>query len=181
MIFNKEVIEDIKQKSGLLFDKTNDYALLSVQISEATNRTIGVTTLKRLFCYIRDAHKASEYTLNTIAIYLGYDSWKSYSSAKSLVSEWGYKDDTVYVHKLNIGQVITIKYLDRIVKFSVMEKDCQKILKVVTAENSSLMPNDLLWVYRIRNGEKLEAEKILRGDIIGNYRSNGEVSVIEIK
>lgn len=44
-------------------------------IFNETGRTIGVTTLKRLFNYIDDNRKASDYTLNTISIYLGYVDW----------------------------------------------------------------------------------------------------------
>ena len=40
-----------------------------------TDRTIGVTTMKRLLGYISDERNTNEYTLNTIAIYLGYPSW----------------------------------------------------------------------------------------------------------
>ena len=41
-----------------------------------------------LFNYIQDDRKASEYTLNTIAIYLGFDNWETYLKAKNIDSEW---------------------------------------------------------------------------------------------
>lgn len=50
-----------------MFDKAVDFGLLSSYIYKDTGRTIGVTTLKRLFNYINDERKTSEYTLNTIA------------------------------------------------------------------------------------------------------------------
>ena len=72
MILSNSIIDDIKKKSGLLFDKAGDFDILSSVIGKETGRSIGVTTLKRLFNYIDDSRKASEYTLNTIALYLGY-------------------------------------------------------------------------------------------------------------
>lgn len=54
-----------------MFDKAVDFGLLSSYIYKDTGRTIGVTTLKRLFNYINDERKTSEYTLNTIALYMG--------------------------------------------------------------------------------------------------------------
>ena len=69
MILNDTIIDDIKRKSGLMFDKAVDFGLLSSYIYKDTGRTIGVTTLKRLFNYINDERKTSEYTLNTIALY----------------------------------------------------------------------------------------------------------------
>ena len=89
MILNNAIIEDIKEKSGLLFDKAGDFSILSSLIFKETGRNIGVTTLKRLFHYIQDDRKASEYTLNTIALYVGYKSWEEYSSAKNLVTTAG--------------------------------------------------------------------------------------------
>ena len=54
MILNDTIIDDIKRKSGLMFDKAVDFGLLSSYIYKDTGRTIGVTTLKRLFNYIND-------------------------------------------------------------------------------------------------------------------------------
>ena len=67
--------EDISNKAGLLLDRAGDFESLSSNVYKETGRTIGITTLKRLFNYIQDDRKASEYTLNTIAIYLGFDNW----------------------------------------------------------------------------------------------------------
>ena len=81
--------EDISNKAGLLLDRAGDFESLSSNVYKETGRTIGITTLKRLFNYIQDDRKASEYTLNTIAIYLGFDNWKTYLKAKNIDSEWG--------------------------------------------------------------------------------------------
>lgn len=53
-------------------------------------------------------------------------------------------------------------------------------LKVISSVNSSLRAMDVLFVYRIKKGCVLEAEKVLRGLDIGNYRTNGEIKAIEI-
>ena len=39
----------------------------------------------------------------------------------------------------------------------------------------------LVYAYQIKKGEKFEAEKVVRGDNVGNYRTNGEIAVIDIK
>ena len=86
MILNDLIIDDIKRKSGLLFDKAGDFGLLSTYVYKETGRTIGVTTLKRLFGYINDSRKTSEYTLNTMALYMGCPSWNAYTSFNKLDS-----------------------------------------------------------------------------------------------
>ena len=62
----------------------------------------------------------------------------------------------------------------------VVEHEGTNYLKVVLCENSSLHVNDLLLVYRIRKGEMLEAEKVIRGESIGNYKTHGEILNIEL-
>lgn len=180
MILNNAIVEDLKGKTGLLFDKAGDFSILSSLIFDETGRTIGVTTLKRLFYYIKDDRKASEYTLNTIALYVGHKSWEEYSASKNLVSDWGFDDDTLYIHALELDTKITIQYLNRKLTFVVVEYEGKNYLKVVSCENSSLHVNDLLLVYRIRKGEMLEAEKVIRGESIGNYKAHGEILNIEL-
>lgn len=180
MILNNTIIEDVKKKSGLMFDKAGDFGLLSSYIFKETGRSIGVTTLKRLFNYINDERKTSEYTLNTIALYIGYGSWADYSASKNLDSEWGYADETLYISALDIGTKIVIKYLNRVVTFEVCIVEGINALKVISSVNSSLQAMDVLFVYRIKKGCILEAEKVLRGSYIGNYRTNGEIKAIEI-
>lgn len=80
------LIDDVKLKSGLLFDQAKDFKVLAKLILEITQRSIGITTLKRLFGYINDEHRTNSYTLNTIALYLGYSTWDAYllASVKNL-------------------------------------------------------------------------------------------------
>ena len=91
-------------------------------VFKETGRTIGVTTLKRLFNYIDDDRKASDYTLNTIALYLGYGDWEKLVHHINIDSIWGYEDETIYVHSLEIGTHIDVTYLDRKVSFVLFKK-----------------------------------------------------------
>lgn len=180
MILNIRIIEDIKSESGLLFDKAGDFALLATLIFKKTKRNIGVTTLKRLFCYINDDRKTSEYTLNTIAQYLGFSSWEEYTTLQKIESDWGFEDESIYIQALDPGMQLTIKYLNRTVRFLVKEMDGNNVLEVTGVENGSLMVGDILHVYKIKKGSILEAECVVRGGTRGNYRTNGEVSIIDI-
>lgn len=180
MILSNKIIEDIKNESGLLFDKAGDFAILSSAIYSKTKRNIGVTTLKRLFCYINDNRKASDYTLNTIALYMGFSSWEEYSSARKIESEWGFEDESIYIQALDPGTQITIQYLDRKVCFIVKVVDNVNVLEVVSVENGSLQKGDILHVHIIRKGAILEAESVMRGTNRGNYRTTGEIKRIEM-
>lgn len=180
MTLNDSIITIIKQKSQLLFDKTGDYDLLASLIFKETGRTIGVTTLKRLFNYINDSRKANEYTLNTIAIYLGYNDWNNLCREVNVNSIWGYDNQSVYIHTLEVGKHIEISYLNRKVCFIVVQQNGKNVLQVEESVNSSLQIGDICDIYKICKGNILEAEHIYRGDNIGNYKTQGEISSIKI-
>lgn len=78
MILSNIVIDDIKSKSGLLFDQAKDFKVLTKLILKITQHSIGITTLERLLGYINDDHRTNSYTLNTIALYFGYSTWNAY-------------------------------------------------------------------------------------------------------
>ncbi len=177
---SKITIEEIKSKSGLSFDQVKDYTTLANMIQEKTGRHIGATTLKRLMGNIGDAREAVEYTLNTISIYLGFSDWSEYNSQHQKDSDWDYKDDTLYIDQQPVGLQFQVKYLNRVVCFEVILHEGKKLLKVLNAENSSLNTDDLVEINRIRIGEILEAQQVIRNTKKGNYRTKGEVTEIVI-
>lgn len=179
MTLNSIIINLLKKKSGLLFDKAGDFEILGSLIFKETGRTIGVTTLKRLFNYINDDRKASEYTLNTIALYLGFIDWSDLTKKKNIDSIWGYdEDETVYIHSLETGIHLDVSYLNRKVSFVVVKRNGENILKVEKTENSSLHVGDECEIYKISKGCIMEAKHVYRGDNIGNYKTQGEVTSI---
>ena len=56
----------------------------------------------------------------------------------------------------------------------------EKALVVIQVSNSSLLPNDILLIHKIEKGKRLEAEKVFRGDLIGNYKTSSELTSVEI-
>ncbi len=179
MVFNQLIINDLKQVSRLSFDQAKDYNVLAELITKKTGRPMGATTLKRLMGYLEDDRKANSFTLNTIALYLGFSSWQEMLEKRTIDSVWRFRDDAIYIHTLKEGSRLKVKYLDRCVCFVVDIFDGQKCLKVLSCENGSLLPGDLVITDHLRKGEIIQAEQIIRGDKIGNYRTKGEISHLE--
>jgi hypothetical protein len=178
MILNKQIIDKLKERSNLLFDKSKDYETLCDLIYKETGRTIGLTTIKRLLGYISDDRNTNEYTLNTIAVYIGFHSWGELCSSLRIDSDWNFEDDTIYVDDLPIDKILKVKYLNRCVDFKVVMIDNCKVLQVLKASNSSLKEGDILIIDHLKEGDFLEAKKVIRGDSIGNYKTNGELKEI---
>lgn len=180
MVLNSQIIESLKKESGLKLDKFKDFEILCDAIYKQTKRMIGLTTIKRLFGYIQDDRNPNDYTLNTIAIYLGFKDWEELSKSFRINSEWHYDDDSLYVQELKVGTTIKVKYLNRTVRFEVTLFHNSKVLKVLEAENSSLKIGDLLLVDYLKVGEVLKAKTVYRGTSIGNYRTNGELLIVDV-
>ena len=181
MKLSNKTIEEIKEKTGMKYDRAKDFSVLAEDIFKKTGRSIGITTLKRLFGTIEDQRDAIGYTMNTIAIYLGYPSWKAYMGQDTFDSEWGFDDESFYIHLLEPGDKLSVEYLNRKVDFTVIEHDGRRVLRVDDDQNSSLQAGDIVYVYLLRVGNIIEAEKVIRGATIGNYRTKGEVTKIEYK
>ena len=73
-----------------------------------------------------------------------------------------------------------MKYLDRVVILKVIVMDNKNVLRVENVRNGSLMIGDILDIYKLRVGDIIEAEKLIRGGKVGNYKTSGEITSIEV-
>lgn len=178
MTLSKKIIDDLKTKSGLLLEQAKDLDILASDIFSVTNRNIGITTLKRLLGIITDNHKPNQFTLNTLAIYLGYKTWEDYTTATNIDSVWNFDDHAIYVGDLKQNAIVSVKYLDRNVSFKVDSYEGCKVLKVVSVENSSLLPDDVVFIHKLCVGEIMQADSVIRNGVRGNYKTGGELSEI---
>lgn len=70
--------EDLLSKIGTKIQYGKDCNKLSKQIFEVTNRQVSSSTLKRFFGIVNSPFAPAKYTLDTLAIYLKFDSWHEY-------------------------------------------------------------------------------------------------------
>lgn len=168
-------IVQIKEITGLSFDKASDFEALADMISAKTSNRLGVTTLKRLIGYISDDRATNKSTLNILAKFLGFTSWDRYWATVNLDSAWDEEDDAVWIQELPVGTTIEVSYLNRTVAFEAVIFNEKLALKVIKSINASLKEEDIAMISKIKKGERLEASKVIRGDYSGAYHTNGEV------
>ena len=63
---------------------THDYELLSQKIQEVTEVNLSIATLKRIWGKIRYDSKPTITTLNTLAQYLGFENWRSFTQTHAV-------------------------------------------------------------------------------------------------
>ena len=114
-------------------------------------------------------------------MYLGSATWQKYTETNSIDSVWNFsEDETYHIQELAIGTNFCVEYLNRKVSFVVIQRDGINVLEVVSAKNSSLQKGDILYVHKISVGKILQADKVIRGGSIGNYKTNGEIFEVNV-
>jgi len=77
-------IQNIKQAVEAVFGQKINYAKdcdsLSVRVFEKTNRQLSASTLKRFWGIIRSRFNPSGFTLDTLALFVGYAGWDHFAS-----------------------------------------------------------------------------------------------------
>ena len=63
---------------------TQDFEELSVRIQDSTSQVISVTTLKRIWGRVAYDSSPSRHSLDALAIFLGYSSWRDFMSSNKL-------------------------------------------------------------------------------------------------
>ncbi len=83
----------------------SDCNLLSQKIYDETQRQVSSSTLKRFFGLIKSNHNPSKYTLDTLAVFVGYKDWKDYLKLHDPLIHSSSGDDSWEVLK---GQMMAV-------------------------------------------------------------------------
>jgi DNA-binding transcriptional MerR regulator len=74
---------ELYSKLNRTIETHSDCAIVSKELLEKTNRSVGVTTLRRFFGIDASKTLPSMYTLDSLALLCGYKSWDDFSSSKN--------------------------------------------------------------------------------------------------
>ena len=105
--------EDIVAKFGIPVLYSKDCQYLALEIRRLAGRNISSTTIKRFFGLVKSSSKPSGYTLDTLAIYLGFGSFVEYSNCFGKDKLKGPAVDSWYLLKKRIN-ILTSISLDSI-------------------------------------------------------------------
>ncbi len=178
MILLPEIYNMICKKSSLDFESSRDYETLLFLIKDQTGRSLGLNTIKRLFCVLSEKVNPSPNTVNVVALYLGFDSW-------SLLLESLHEDlpdeDAIFPETLASGTHVILRYKpDRTLELEILPN---KRCRVINVNKGSLRKDDILHIDRFQLDHPLDSDSLVRdGKPLGPYLSalDGGISQIEI-
>lgn len=133
----------IEKKLGKSIRYHSDLEFLCIEIEKETKQKISLNTLKRLFGFITGVSEPRLYTLDTIALYLGFTNWDVYLLSLDQSGNSGFNSlQEIKIESLPVSSIVEFGYEpDRMVQIR-YEGDNQ--FKVITSKNSKLLVNDLL-------------------------------------
>ncbi len=97
--------KEVQNKLGRDIQLARDCCNLSEAVYDSTGRTLSSSTLKRLFGVVKTPFKPSKYTLDTLAIFLGFEDWQSYLNCYEAAKHQHSTDATWHLLKKRIHLV----------------------------------------------------------------------------
>ena len=109
------LLQIVAQTFGTTPHTPTDFVALASAVQESTGRTIGLSTLKRLWGYIKDQTGTTYSTLSLLSRYTGYSDWDSFCRFASLITdeqESGFSDP-VPQYLLTLGRSSVMQMCSR--------------------------------------------------------------------
>ena len=161
MRFSLFVEQKLREKSGLRLSTASEIERLVHAIESVTHEHVGVNTVKRLLGYHSDEREPRTATLDVIARYLGFDTWKELQEVESKSnSAWGTTEGEINVATLPEGKKIIITY--RPDRQLILQHGQGNSFSVLDSTNSKLLPGDTIDVATIIKGYPLIVDNVRR-------------------
>lgn len=155
---------DIEQKFSRQVKTPADFEALSEDIRQNTKQNISTSTLKRLWGYVKSKPSHHIYTLNVLAIYLGYGSWQDYSRNIAEESDFLHSRQ-VLAQNLNSNDVVNFSWMPN--------RHCQAVcqtdgtFRVTQAVNCKLKVGDTFKIVGFFVGEPLYVTELKHDNELG--------------
>lgn len=137
---------------------------LSLDIERKTGRSLSLSSIKRIWGYIKYDGYPSSTTLNTLAIYNGYKNWDTFLlvNVDGIDNSGFIKESILNTEDLDVGDKLVLRWGG--------EKSCEiecvspARFRVNVSHNIKLIEGDLFTLHTIFIGHPLYVSDIQRGD-----------------
>lgn len=174
--------EQIESKLGRSVRYHSDLECLCIEIEKQTKQKISLNTLKRLFGFISGVSEPRLYTLDTIALFLGFANWDVYLLSLDQLGNSGFNSlKEIRIESLPISSIIEFGYdPDRIVQ---VRFEGENHFKVISSFNSKLQINDLIEITHFVLNYPLVILNVFRdGKSMGRFTAGkvGGITVLKV-
>ena len=177
-MLDKNLIELLEEKSGIRLDSSSSCERLVFDIESKTGERLGFTTLKRLLGLTSERAEPRQSTLEILARYLGFNSYKELEDA---INNRGDSDfdgnaESVLSYRLPADAEINLSYSpNRRLKLKHVKNDEFVVMESI---NGSLKAGDIIFVDSFTTGLPMIAKDVIRnGEGLGKYVAGGKFGI----
>lgn len=161
MNYISKLKEDIELKFGRRITSPSVFDSLWLDIKRDTGKEVSLSTLKRLWGYVKYPHQPRMEVLSILSQYLGYKDWRDYiSSSTDLDFSDFLSEDVIESNSLAGGELIEIGWAPN--RICVLKYLGNSQYEVCRAQNSKIKKGDVFSCSIIAKGEPLMCSSILR-------------------
>ena len=177
-MLDKNLIGLIENKCGMKLDSSSACERLALDIESETGEKLGFTTLKRLLGFTSERAEPRQTTLEILAKYLGFNSYKELEDtiADNGDSDFDNRAGSISSSQLPVHAEIILSYHpNRRLKLIHVEKD---EFIVTESVNGSLKTGDIIFVDSFTTGFPMIAKEVIRkGERLGRYVAGGKFGI----
>lgn len=133
----------VEEKYGRGLNTTTDFEMFSVHLKKKYGKTMSSSTLKRIYGYVGDEHKPRIVTLDILAQFVGFASYKDFvfhlKSSTKYNSSF-FMADQLTSAELSAGMEIVVGWSPN--RMLTLRYCGNSAFEVVASENSKLLPGD---------------------------------------
>lgn len=169
-MLDKNIIKLIEDKCGNPLDSSSACERLALDIESSTGERLGFTTLKRLLGFTAEQAEPRQSTLDILARYLGFNSYKELEDTinNNGDSDFDSHAESVLSSRLPAEAEINLSYSpNRRLRLKHVKED---EFIVTGSINGSLKTGDIILVDSFTTGLPMIAKKVTRnGENLGRY------------
>lgn len=181
MVLPKEIVEALRQKSGLRLNASGDFRLLIDAIYTETNEILGLSTLKRLLGFFADTRSPHRSTLDIIAHYLGAPDWDTLLTEKC-GSDSGFDSSLEHIDTTSMAEDVVLRICYHPGRKLEIRHISGPEFEVLSYNGTKLRMGDRLFIYEVVRHFPLFIKDVVReGTSLGAYiaaRRNGVQEIV---
>jgi len=135
-----ELCREVENSCGFAMRTPRDFNALSELISSRTGATVSSTTLKRVWGYISRTSGVSRYTLNSLAQFVGYPDYASFSTSSNELQSNLLLSDKLSANEIPTGGRVRLTWRPN--RVCVVEHLGDNRFRVIESQHSKLAVGD---------------------------------------
>ena len=157
----EELKKEIEIKFGRQLMTPVDFDELYLSIKKNVTAPVSVSSLKRLWGYVKYDHNPRRHLLNSLSQYLGYNDWIDFMNSDKISDTSGFLNENVIESdKLKPGVILEVGWApNRVCELSYLGGGMYEVVK---AENSKIIEGDKFICHIFALGEPMMCATLIR-------------------